>query len=165
MISLIAAMSENRVIGAAGDLPWHLPDDLKYFMQMTRRHYVIMGRKTWESMNSALKNRTNIVVTHREDYDAPGATVVHSLDDAIRIAPTAEEEVFIIGGGEVFREALPLADRVYLTVVHANVKGDVTFPKMHDDDWTLVKDERHEADDRHAHAFSFRVYDRVGAAN
>jgi len=164
MISLIAAMSENRVIGAAGDLPWHLPDDMKYFMQTTRGHSVIMGRKTWESMNAALKNRTNIVVTRREEYEAEGATVVHSLDDAIRIAPTAEEEVFIIGGGEIFREALPLADRVYLTVVHANVKGDITFPEMHDDDWTLTTDEHHDADDRHAYTFSFRVYDRIGAA-
>lgn len=160
MISLIAAMSENRVIGAAGDLPWRLPDDLKYFMRTTRGHYVIMGRKTWESMGNALSNRTNIVITRREGFDAPGATVVHSLDDAIRIAPTAEQEVFIIGGGEIFRLALPMADRVYLTVVHADVDGDVTFPELHDADWTLTKDEHHPADDRHAHAFSFRVYER-----
>lgn len=161
MISLIAAMSENRVIGKDGDLPWRLPDDMRFFMRTTRGHHVIMGRKTWESMEGALKDRTNIVITRQKNYSVEGAIVVHSLDEALRYSPVDTEEVFIIGGEAVFAEALPIAQRMYLTHVHARVEGDAYFPSFNADDWRVIEEENHPADEKHAHSFTIRRYQRV----
>jgi dihydrofolate reductase len=161
MISLIAAMSENRVIGVDGGLPWRLPDDMKHFMQTTRGHTVIMGRKTWESMNGPLKDRCNIVITRQRDFVAPGAVVAHSLNQALHLAPESDQEVFIIGGEALFRDALPKADRLYLTIVHAHVEGDALLPDFDENDWRVVEERRHVADARHQFAFTIRRYDRV----
>lgn len=159
-LSIIVAMSENRVIGRDNQLPWHLPADLKRFKQLTTGHAVIMGRKTFDSIGKPLPNRRNIIVTRDRDFRAGGIDIAHSLDEAIALA-RHEEEVFIAGGAEIFREAASGADRIYLTLVHANVEGDVFFPDIDWNEWTLVEDERHEADEAHAYAMSFRRYERV----
>lgn len=163
LISIIVAVSENGVIGRDNDLPWHLPADLKHFMSTTGGHPVIMGRRTYESLQQPLRDRPNIIITRNDDYHVDGATIVHSLSDAIDHAKTLcddGEEMFILGGSAVFREALPLADRLYLTLVHATVEGDVHFPDWDPSQWTLECDEHHPADDRHAFAMSFRLYTR-----
>ena len=158
-ISLLVAMSENRVIGRDGDLPWRLSADLKRFKRLTRGHTVIMGRKTRESIPGTLPKRRKIVLSRDPGYQAPGAEVAASLEHALALA-AGEEEVFVIGGARVFAEALPRAERLYLTLVHAEVAGDVFFPEVEADDWRLVSEERHAADERHAYPFSFLVYER-----
>jgi dihydrofolate reductase len=164
IVSLIAAVSRNNVIGKDNDLPWNLPDDMKYFMQTTSRHHVIMGRKNYESIPEKfrpLPNRTNIVVTRKKDYEAPGCHVVHSLEDAFEIPMRSEqEEVFVIGGAEIFRQSLPFADRLYLTEIHADVDGDTLFPEFDRAEWNEVSRTPHPADERHKYAFDFVVYER-----
>ncbi len=130
-ITLIAAMSENRVIGKDNALPWHIPEDLKRFKEITSGHPVIMGRKTYESIGRLLPNRTNIIITRDPNYDIKEAVITHSLDDALEKAkqsPGGDFEIFVIGGGQVFEQAISLADKLYLTIVHATIKGDSYFP-------------------------------------
>ena len=160
IISLVAAMAENRVIGRGGGLPWRLPDDMRHFKRLTVDHTVIMGRKTFEEIKRPLDNRRNVVISRKPDFRPHGVTVVPSLKEAVALGAT-EEEVFVIGGGEIYRLALPMADRIYLTLVHANVEGDTTFPPFEDADWALVNEEAHPADDRHLYAFSIRTYHRL----
>jgi dihydrofolate reductase len=160
IVSLVLAMSENRVIGRNGGLPWHLPKDLQHFKKLTVDHTVIMGRKTFDEIKHPLDNRRNVVITRNPDFQARGATVVPSLDEALALGAT-EREVFVIGGGEIFRLALPRADRLYLTVVHASVEGDTYFPAFDATAWVLEEEERHEADEKHAYAFTFRTYSRI----
>ena len=160
IVSLVAAMSENRVIGRNGQLPWHLPADLKYFKKLTVDHTVIMGRKTFDEIKRPLDNRRNVVITRNRGFQPHGVTVVPSLDEALALAAT-EEEVFSVGGGEIFRLALPRADRLYLTVIHAHIEGDTFFPPFDSDGWVLEDEDRHEPDDKHAYAFSFRRYRRI----
>ena len=164
-ISAIAAVAENGVIGNKGVLPWHLPDDMKFFQRTTVNHYIITGRKNYESIPERfrpLRDRVNIVVTRKVGYQAPGARVCSSLEAAIDIARAAEQkEVFIIGGGQIYAEALEkgIVDRLYLTTVHGKPKGDVKFPDI-GKGWKEVWTERHEKDDRHAYAFTFKVLQR-----
>ncbi len=158
-ISIIAAMSENRVIGRDGALPWHLPDDLARFKTITTGHTVIMGRKTFESVGKPLPNRRSIVISRNTDYQCEGVVVAHSFDEALECG-VGQEEVFVLGGQAVYELALPRSDRIYLTMVHASIDGDTHFPPFDPSEWRLVEDERHEADDRHAYAFSFRRYER-----
>lgn len=161
---MIAAVAENRVIGRGGTLPWHLPDDLRRFKQRTEGHTVIMGRRTFESLDGPLPNRPAIVVSRNRDLDVGDAARAGSLDEALDIARArGEREVFILGGADIYALALPIADRLELTVVHAEVDGDTSFPEFDLADWTITEDQRHEADDRHAYAFSFRRYDRAVA--
>jgi dihydrofolate reductase len=160
-VALIAAMAENRVIGRSNALPWHLPEDLKRFKQRTEGRVVIMGRRTFESVGRPLPNRRSIVVTRRHDYHPQGVEIAHSLEEALeRARETDPQEVFVLGGAEIYTLALPEADRLYLTIVHADVAGDTHFPECDLSQWTLLDDERHEADERHAYAFSFRTYER-----
>ena len=159
IVSLIAAMARNRVIGCDNGLPWHLPEDLRRFKARTSGHIVVMGRRTWESVGAPLPDRRCIVVTRDRNYHADGAEVVHSLDDALARAAD-EQEVFVLGGAEIYALALPRADRIYLTVVHAEPEGDTYFPEFDDTEWTLTEEEHHDADDRHASSFSFRTYER-----
>lgn len=165
MISLIAAMSENRVIGRAGQLVCHLPADLKRFKRMTTGHAVIMGRKTFESIDEKpLPNRRNIVVTRRMGYARAGVEVAPSVEEALRIAgddADQDQVIYVVGGGEIYAAALPLADRLDLTIVHTTCEGDAFFPEFDESRWNLVSDERHEPDERHAFAYSFRVYQRA----
>lgn len=152
-------MAENRVIGSRGRLPWHLPEDMRRFKSLTTGHTVIMGRKTFETLRQPLPQRRNMVITSNRGYRADGAEVVHSLDEALALARN-EREVFIAGGGQVYRLALPLASRIYLTVVHATYDGDAFFPEFPTADWSLVSDHLFSADDRHTVPFSFREYRR-----
>lgn len=131
-ISLIVAQSENRVIGREGKLPWNLPEDLKRFKAITSGHPVVMGRKTYESIGRLLPKRTNVIITRSKDYRVAGAEIAHSLKEALALAAEAPggEEIFVIGGGEIFSEVLPQAERIYLTEVHANIEGDAYFPPV-----------------------------------
>jgi dihydrofolate reductase len=161
-ISLIAAVSKNKVIGKNNDLPWHLPDDMKYFMQTTKAHHVIMGRKNYDSIPEKfrpLPNRTNIVVTRQADFKAPGCLIVHSLEAALEVArKNHESEVFIIGGSEIYNQGLKYADKVYLTEIHALIEGDTYFPQFIPSEWKELSRTHHSTDDRHAYAFDFVVY-------
>ena len=160
IVSLVAAMAENRVIGRNGGLPWRLPKDLQHFKQLTIDHTVIMGRRTFDEVKRPLANRRNVVISRQVDFRPAGVTVVPNLGEALALGAT-EAEVFVIGGGEVYRLALPRADRIYLTVVHATVEGDTSFPDFDDAAWALDSEERHEADDKHPYPFTFKVYNRL----
>lgn len=166
IVSAIAAVADNGTIGRDSDLPWHLPDDLKYFQRTTRGHHIITGRKNYETIPEKyrpLKDRVNMVVTRNAAYEAPGAMVLGSLEEALeQAAANGETEAFVIGGGQIYLEALQkgLVDRLYLTLVHANVEGDTHFPLLAPADWAEQSREHHPADERHAHAFSFVVLQR-----
>jgi dihydrofolate reductase len=164
IISLIAALSANRVIGKNNDLPWSLPDDSKYFMQTTKGHYVILGRKNYDSLPEKyrpLPNRTNIVITRQKDFKAPDCIVLNSLEKGIAVARDAgEQEVFVIGGAEIYTLTMPLADRLYLTEIHAVVNGDTLFPEFDRAAWKEVSRKSHSSDERHSFAFDFVVYER-----
>lgn len=154
-------MAENRVIGVNNALPWRLPEDLKYFRRLTTGHHVIMGRRNYESIGKPLPERTNIVVTHNPDYAAPGCHVVHSIIDALQLAKD-DTEVFIIGGAQLYRQTLDRADRMYLTLIHADITGDVLFPEFNWNEWKDVARCRHEPDDRHPYSYSFITLDKRG---
>jgi dihydrofolate reductase len=160
-VSLIAAVADNGVIGRDGRLPWHLPADLRRFRELTTGHHVIMGRRTHESIGRPLPGRTNVVLSRNPAYRPDGCRVVASLEAALEIARTAgDDEVFVIGGSDVFEAALPAADRIYLTRVHASIPGDVAFPALDSTRWAEASREEHAADARHAHAMSFLVLER-----
>ena len=159
-------MAENRVIGRNNALPWHLPADLKRFKALTMGHAVIIGRKTFAAIGRALPGRRWIVLTRDARWRREGVVTAGDLDAAIAaLAGEGEEgeegEVFVAGGAEVYLLTLPRADRLYVTIVHAAVEGDTRFPALDPAAWRLVEDERHEADERHAFAYSFRRYERV----
>ena len=160
MISIIAALAENRVIGVNNTLPWRLPNDLKHFRRLTTGHAIILGRKNYESIGKPLPERTNIVITRNRDYRADGCLVAHSLDEALALSKS-DPEIFVIGGAEIYRAALTRADRLYLTLVHDTVAGDVYFPEFDSNDWREITRERHERDERHAYAYSFVVLERI----
>nr|AIA17870.1 Dihydrofolate reductase [uncultured bacterium] len=143
IISLVAAMSENRVIGIDNKLPWNIPVDMKRFRDITRGHVVVMGRKTFESLGKPLPQRTNIVITRNRDWTAEGATVVHSLEEALAPYKNSDEEVFVIGGGEIYDRAIEIADRIYLTVVHKNFQGDAYFPEFDSAKFDVFHEEKH----------------------
>lgn len=161
-ISLIAAAAENNVIGKNNNLPWHLPADMKYFRETTMGHCVIMGRKNYDSIPEKfrpLQGRTNIIVTRQNNFSAPDCIVVHSLEEALGEAKKKNEpEAFIIGGGEIFKQALPLADKIYLTKIHHNIEGDVYFPVLNPDDWKEESAYHHKADDKNKFDYSFLIY-------
>lgn len=162
IISMIAAMGSNRVIGKDNDIPWHLPDDFKYFKNTTKGHHVIMGRKNWESLPhqfQPLPNRPNIVITRQSDYQANGAQVVQTLEEALDIAKSnGEDEAFIIGGGEIYRMGLDISDKIYLTEIAADFEGQVTFPEFSKEIWNETKRLHHPKDERHLFAFDFVEY-------
>jgi len=141
IVSIIAAMSSNRVIGRQGALPWHIPEDLRRFRELTTGHALIMGRKTFESIGRPLPDRKNIIVTRQPAYTAAGCLTAASLDEALRLAePSAE--VFICGGGELYRQAMPFAARIYLTVINESVAGDTTFPEIPADEFAMIASTR-----------------------
>ena len=166
LISLIAAIADNGVIGKDNALPWRLPDEMRHFRRVTEGKAVIMGRRTWESLRKPLKDRLNLVVTSQPDWRAPGAMRAPSLDEAIALAEaTGRPEAVIIGGERLYREALAEVDRMYLTHVEAEVDGDVYFPAVEFGDWAMADEEVHEADERHAYPFRMVTYVRRGAAS
>ncbi len=165
MISIVAAASENNVIGKDGRLPWHLPDDLKHFREITEGKPVIMGRKTYETIGKPLPNRRNIVVTH-QNITLSGCDVVHSLKEALALAGHGQDaratEICIIGGGEIYAQALPLASRIHLTRVHTVVEeGTAFFPEFSEAEWQETSHIEHPADTRHIHPFTFLEYERT----
>jgi len=133
-ISIIVAVAENQVIGSNNKLLWHLKEDLQRFKSLTLGHHIIMGRKTYESVGRPLPGRTNVIITRDKNYKASGCVIVNSLDDAFNVAKM-DNEVFIIGGGEIYRQTLPLTNRIYLTKVHASFHGDTFFPELNLTDW------------------------------
>jgi dihydrofolate reductase len=145
-------MARNGVIGRDNALPWRLPDEMAHFVRVTMGKPVVMGRRTWESLRKPLAGRENIVVTHKPDYDAAGATVVHSLEGAWNAAGDADETC-VIGGSTLYAESLPIADVIYLTEVDADVQGDTLFPRFNRAEWSETEVARHPADDRHAYPF------------
>ena len=167
IVSAIAALSKNRVIGKNNDLPWRLPDDMKFFMETTKGHHVIMGRKNYDSLLPKFKplpNRTNIVITRQRDFEAPGCTVLHAIEPALDLARSnSEEECFIIGGAEIYKLAMPHTTRLYLTEIDAHIDGDTYFPALNIGDWKETSRTHHPADQRHAYAFDIVVYDRTKA--
>lgn len=165
IISLIAALAKNRVIGKNNDLPWRLPDDMKYFMETTQGHCVIMGRKNYDSLPKKFKpltNRTNIVVTRQQNFKAEGCIVVHSIEDALAIAreQKEEEEVFVMGGAEIYAQALPIAHRLYLTEIEVEIEGDTFFPAVDHGVYKELSRRNHGVDQKHPYAFDFVVYER-----
>lgn len=162
IISLIVAAATNNGIGKDNQLLWHLPKDLQFFKKTTWAMPVIMGRKTFESLSGKpLQGRLNIVITRQKDWKPEGIVVVHSLQDALFVAKSADyKEVFIAGGGEIYREALPIAHKVYLTRVQTEPEADTFFPSL-SNDWQLVHDEPYTADAKHAFAFTFQRWERT----
>lgn len=161
-LSVIAALAENRVIGRDNALPWRLPADLAHFKRLTIGKPIIMGRRTWESLPGLLPHRTHVVVTRDRDYLAEGGFVVHSLDEAFEFAGDAPE-MMVVGGAELYAQALPLATRLYLTYVHARLDGDAFFPEFSATDWQELEREDHHADARNPYAYSFVTLQRRDA--
>lgn len=159
-ITMIAAMAENRVIGKDNQLIWHFPDDLKRFKKLTSGHHVIMGRKTYESMNRPLPNRVNIVISRNPDYKAEGCLIATSLEAAVELVQD-DEQPFIIGGAEIYRLGLELAKTIELTLIHAEYEGDTQFPQFDRGVWKLARGERREPDEKHPHLFEFLTYKRI----
>lgn len=160
-LTIIVAAGENNAIGKDNDLIWHLSDDLKRFKSLTNGHHIIMGRKTFESFPKPLPNRTHIVITRQSDYKAPdGVIVVNNLNDAID-ASKKDKQPFIIGGGEIYKQSMPIVDKIELTRVHSSFENaDTYFPEIDNTLWQEVNRKTHDADDKHAHAFSFITYIR-----
>ena len=164
--SLIVAAAENGTIGQNGRIPWHVSADLRYFKQVTMGAPVIMGRKTYESIGFALPGRSNIVVTRNKKFQAPDVDVVLNLKDALskaRVILEKEggEELFVIGGAEIYAQAMRMADRIYLTRVHAEFPGDVFFPPLEEDSWKEVASEKQLAESENSPSFSFMIFERV----
>jgi dihydrofolate reductase len=161
-LSLIAAVSDNGIIGRRQDLPWRLSADLQRFKSLTMGHHILMGRKTFASIGRPLPGRTLIVVSRQPTFDAENVQVATSLFDAIEFARQAgDSEAFVIGGGEVYRQAIDVVDRMYLTRVHASIDGDVFFPPVIFDDWQLVAEQHHDADEKNEYDTTFQIYDRI----
>ncbi|MDB4655937.1 dihydrofolate reductase [Flavobacteriales bacterium] len=159
MISMIVAADENNTIGKNNDLIWHLPDDLKFFKKMTSGHAVIMGRRTFESVGKPLPKRVNIIITRDANYTQEGCVVVNSLEDALKEAFKTDENPFIVGGEQIYRLALPIADRVYLTRIHNTFEGDRHFPEL-GEEWKETESIPHSTDDNHKYAFTFNTYEK-----
>lgn len=161
MITTIAAKAENNIIGNNNELIWHLPNDLKRFKQLTSGHPVIMGRKTFESIGKPLPNRTNIVITRNHDWFSEGIVIVNSLEEAIEKAKETDHDVFIIGGGNIYNQALWMSDTLEITEVHHEFDGDTHFPEIDSNEWKEVYRERFPKDEKHSFEYSFIRYERI----
>lgn len=159
-ITLIVAAAENNAIGKNNQMPWHLPNDFKYFKKNTLEHSVVMGRKTFESIGKPLPERRNIVMTRDLRYSNDEVDVANSIQEIITYCRD-EREIFIIGGAEIYQQALPLANRILLTRVHTTIDGDAFFPELLDHQWKLVSAEKHEKDEKHAFDYTFEVYEKI----
>lgn len=161
ILSHIVATSENNVIGLDSDLPWRLPRDMKFFKEMTTGHHILMGRKNFECMPKALPNRTNIVISRREGYTADGAIVFKTIEEGIAYAKKqGEEELFIIGGGEIYKQTLHIVDRIYLTLIKEIIKGDTFYPELDLNQWKCVERTAIEPDAKNNYAFDFITFER-----
>jgi dihydrofolate reductase len=160
IVSIIVAVAENNVIGLKNQLIWHISEDLKRFKALTTGHCVVMGRKTFESIGKPLPNRTNIVVSRNRELIIEGCIVVSSLDEAIAVCEK-DEEIFIIGGGELYRQALPMASKLYLTIVHKNFEGDTFFPEIDFNQWCEVYREKGKPTETDGLEYTFVNYERI----
>ena len=167
MITIIAAAGQKNELGKDNDLIWHLPDDFKRFKSLTTGHYIIMGRKTFESFPKPLPNRTHIIITRDKTYLPKGTTdqekniiVVHSLDQALLKAAT-QETIFIIGGGEIYNLSMEVADRIELTRVHSTFKAETFFPEINTTHWQKTSETPHGINEKHLHAFTYETWDRI----
>lgn len=160
MISIIVAVAENGVIGGDNSLLWHISEDLKRFKAITSGHPVIMGRKTYDSLGRALPNRKNVVIT-RQEIAIDGVVVVHSLSEAVSLFDE-QEEIFIIGGAQIYGEAMDIADKFYLTVVHHDYDGDTKYPEWNRDQWQLIESESLSCGKEYQYPFTFETYTRIG---
>ena len=161
MITIIAAVGQNNELGKDNKIIWHLPDDFKRFKTITSGHYIIMGRKTFESFPKPLPNRTHIVITRNKNYKITnGCFVANSIQEAIAMCPK-NETIFIIGGGEIYKQSLEISNCIELTRVNGNFEADAFFPEINTSNWNLVNSEFHPIDEKHQHSFTFETYKKV----
>ncbi|WP_251552358.1 dihydrofolate reductase [Neobacillus muris] len=160
MISFIVAMDRNGVIGKDNQLPWHLPEDLKFFKQVTMGHPIAMGRKTHQSIGRALPGRENIVITRQPSFHSEGCTVVNSVEEFVQYCRGRNEEIFVIGGAEIFKETFPFADRLYITFINEEFEGDTFFPKFELIEWELVSSQIGNKNEKNPYDYEFRTYVR-----
>lgn len=160
IVTIVVAIAENNAIGKDNELLWYLPTDLKHFKTITKGHTIIMGRKTFDSIGKPLPYRRNIVITRSENLEIGGAEVVHTVDEALALC-AAEDEVFIVGGAEIYKLAMNRTDRIYLTTVHHSYEGDAYFPEINHNLWKVVASERHEPDEVNQVAFTFSTLERI----
>jgi dihydrofolate reductase len=161
MITIVVAMGKNREIGANNQLLWHLPKDLKHFKELTTGHPVIMGRKTYESIGKPLPNRTNIVISRKNDWFEEGILIVGSIKEAIKFAKKIDENAYIIGGGNIYEQTLDLADKLEVTLVDTTLEADTFFPKIDKKKWTQTNEIHHEKDEKNQFDFSFQTFERI----
>lgn len=163
IISLVVAAATNNAIGKDGKLPWHLPNDMKHFKNITWGMPVLMGRKTFESLGKALAGRKNIVITRQPGWKGEGSVAVKNIDDALFVArETDAKEVMVIGGGEIYQSLFDKAHRIYLTRVEAEPEADTFFPPIHPEKWHLMSQQNYEADEKNAYNYSCQVWERIG---
>jgi len=160
MLTIIAAAAENNALGKDNQLVWHLPDDFKRFKQLTSGHHIVMGRKTFDSFPKLLPNRTHVVITRQDNFRKEGVLVVNSLKRAIELSAD-DPQPFVIGGGEIYKMAMTLADKIELTRVHGTFEADTYFPEIDKNQWKLVSEEFHEKDKKHNYAFTYLTYERI----
>ncbi len=161
IVSAIVATAKNNVIGKDNNIPWYLPDDLKYFKAKTLDHHIIMGRKSYESIGLPLPKRTNIVVTRNQYFIASNCLVVHTVEEGLKIAQeNGEEEAFIIGGAQIYSLSLPYLDRLYITEIDLEVEGDVRFPQLNMNEWVLVSEDPRKASGKNEYDYNFKIYER-----
>lgn len=161
MTTIVVAMGEKNEIGSDNQLLWHLPKDLKHFKDITSGHPVIMGRKTYESIGKPLPNRTNIVVSRKKNWFQEGILIVGSIKEAVKFAKKIDENIFIIGGGNIYEQTMEITDRLEVTLVKANLEADTYFPKINEKVWRKTDEICHEKDEKHAYEFCFQTYERI----
>ena len=159
MISIIAAMDKNRLIGQEGRIPWRLPADLAYFKRLTLGHPVIMGRRTFESIGEPLSDRQNVIITANQGYQKKGCAILHSMEDALDFC--MDKDVFIIGGAQIYREFLPYAERLYITLIDDTFSGDSYFPEIDGNLWKLISKTQGERNEKNPYDYYFLVYERM----
>ncbi|MED3572073.1 dihydrofolate reductase [Cytobacillus praedii] len=160
MISLMWAMDNNHVIGYNNQLPWHLPEDLKFFKRTTMGHPIAMGRKTWDSIGRPLPGRDNIVITRNPEFLCEGCTVLNSVEALLEFSQQNADEIFVIGGAEIFKLILPYADKLYLTRIYDEFKGDTFFPELNMEEWSLLSREQGIKDEKNPYDYEFMIYER-----
>lgn len=161
MTTIVVAMGENNEIGSENQLLWHLPKDLKHFKELTSGHPIIMGRKTYESIGKALPNRTNIVVSRKKNWFQEGILIVGSIKEAVKFAKKIDEDIFIIGGGNIYEQTMEIADKLEVTLVKANLEADTFFPKIHENFWKKTSEVFHEKDDNNPYDFYFQTFEKI----
>lgn len=161
MTTIVVAMGEKNEIGTDNQLLWHLPKDLKHFKDLTSGHPIIMGRKTYESIGKALPNRTNIVISRKKNWFEEGILIVGSIKEAVKFAKKIDENIFIIGGGNIYEQTMEIADKLEVTLVKAELEADTFFPKIDPKIWKLSEEVFHEKDDKNQYDFSFQTYEKI----